>query len=1093
MMLLFSSKTSVLRIRPSQGAVDSSIPARFQRTILRPSLTRPEQEVIVHNISDALSDPARSSIASSSGHSSPSPAMVSHNMPKSSTFGFDRVLEEGCNQTKTYEVVAKSAVDKFIQGINVTILAYGQTSSGKSYSMGTTGLDDDYALPDSDVADRIGIIPRAAHDLFGKVDRVRSENGRDAEWECRLTFLELYNEDLIDLLSPVPHADAPPILIREDKGRILWSGLREVKVNSVDEVMKWLKLGSEKRRTGETSMNKDSSRSHAIFSLTLVQRRRASESLGLGLGLTLKVPQRPMSVAGMPINNSHRSPTPTSARSGRNSVTSISHRTTPSNNDSNQMIEVVSKFHFVDLAGSERLKRTGALGDRMKEGISINSGLSALGNVIQALADNKVKQSHVPYRDSKLTRLLQDSLGGNSFTIMLACVSSIEYNLNETINTLRYGSRARSIKNRAQINATEVGWDDLEYLQTTVLRLRKDLAEFKKQVIESGPIIPSAENTDSDIKQYDQMKILQEKLEEARSELRSVRLKRELERASNAIPSDETKPFNELVEPIINEYEGTITSMEEEISRLKEAWFICNELVHDQQHKISEKDQVIAVQEEYIAELRLRVDKLLDREKSAEPHISECEERLKTYQDQEIVDKEKLAEAKQDLHKHRDTAATQLGYISTLESALGQSQKENTEFSSTIKVLEIMVTSKEGEIEALRQRLKLLDIGSEMNNVLREIESKDERVFHPERKLEESVKQCDELASERDSLRSDVKGSGPYLILPKHEMEPTEVSETSSEKVSGTPLKEGTELSAGTSQHADDSLDLETMSAMYRAALTEISMLAKQLEQVRLISQSHVDINDESDEDVLAERSASEDSSEKKSAKTIHRRFRSSSVVGLSIKTKIKEDFRSGKRRRSQVFAPSRSLSEELSLSPFSQSHTGGQSLLSPVSSRQSLPAFANQRSVPSLETETEQLQRALRTRDEEIAEPVKSLCDLHGISSRQSIAVPPTQVLDSSNDESGPQHETSFEDPASSTVPNSLCHTTSTENVPKTPAMSRSPDSVPLTPLTAHEFNISCGSLSPHVEDNREGSDLKRLDQLMRRVVHLGGLKNTD
>jgi hypothetical protein len=136
-------------------------------------------------------------------------------------------------------------------------------------------------------------------------------------------------------------------------------------------------------------------------------------------------------------------------------------RMTPGQEEDGSWVETSSKFHFVDLAGSERLKRTGAGGDRMKEGISINAGLLALGNVISALADPaKAQTSHIPYRDSKLTRLLQDSLGGNAFTVMIACVSPIEYNLNESLNTLKYGARARNIKNRAEVNEVEVGWDD---------------------------------------------------------------------------------------------------------------------------------------------------------------------------------------------------------------------------------------------------------------------------------------------------------------------------------------------------------------------------------------------------------------------------------------------------------------------------------------------------------------------------------------------------------------------------------------------------------------------------------------------------------
>jgi hypothetical protein len=167
-----------------------------------------------------------------------------------------------------------------------------------------------------------------------------------------------------------------------------------------------LEDGSLRRATGSTNMNTHSSRSHAIFSIFLSQRRRV-----------------------------------TAATSAENAAPT---------DDIWETIE--SKFRFVDLAGSERLKRTGAVGERMKEGISINSGLLALGNVISALGDPKKKGAHVPFRDSKITRLLQDSLGGNSRTLMVACVSPADVNFEETLNALNYANRARNIRNTPVVN-----------------------------------------------------------------------------------------------------------------------------------------------------------------------------------------------------------------------------------------------------------------------------------------------------------------------------------------------------------------------------------------------------------------------------------------------------------------------------------------------------------------------------------------------------------------------------------------------------------------------------------------------------------------
>jgi hypothetical protein len=138
-----------------------------------------------------------------------------------------------------------------------------------------------------------------------------------------------------------------------------------------------------------------------------------------------------------------------------------------------------AKFHFVDLAGSERLKRTLATGDRAKEGISINCGLLALGNVISALGDRSKKSSHVPYRDSKLTRLLQDSLGGNSRTVMIACVSPSDRDFVETLNTLKYANRARNIKNRVQVNQDKSS-RTIASLRREIELLQLELLDFKQ-------------------------------------------------------------------------------------------------------------------------------------------------------------------------------------------------------------------------------------------------------------------------------------------------------------------------------------------------------------------------------------------------------------------------------------------------------------------------------------------------------------------------------------------------------------------------------------------------------------------------------------
>lgn len=199
-------------------------------------------------------------------------------------------------------------------------------------------------------------------------------------------------------------------------------------VTSAEEAMECLRLGTLSRSTASTQMNIQSSRSHAIFTLHVKQQR-------------------------LVVN--------------------------PDDSYSNEFETLTAKFHFVDLAGSERLKRIGATGERAREGISINCGLLALGNVISALGDKSKKALHIPYRDSKLTRLLQDSLGGNSQTIMIACVSPSDRDFMETLNTLKYANRARNIKNRVCINQDKSS-RTISDLKQQVAQLHLELLEYKQ-------------------------------------------------------------------------------------------------------------------------------------------------------------------------------------------------------------------------------------------------------------------------------------------------------------------------------------------------------------------------------------------------------------------------------------------------------------------------------------------------------------------------------------------------------------------------------------------------------------------------------------
>ncbi|KAK7915847.1 hypothetical protein WMY93_011608 [Mugilogobius chulae] len=296
-------------------------------------------------------------------------------------FTYDYVFDPTVEQEEVFKSAVSSLLSGLFKGYHATVLAYGQTGSGKTYSMGGTYT----AAQESDPS--VGVIPRVIRNIFEK-----KEKATGSEFCLAVSYLEIYNEEILDLLSTSKEKSS--ISIREDpKEGIKIVGLTERQVMTAQEMVGCLEQGNSARTVGSTAMNAASSRSHAIFTITLEQRRGTDKS------------------------------------------------------DS-----VVSKLHLVDLAGSERQKKTKAEGDRLKEGISINKGLLSLGNVISALGDENKKSTFVPYRDSKLTRLLQDSLGGNSHTLMIACVSPADSNMEETINTLRYADRARKIKNKPIIN-----------------------------------------------------------------------------------------------------------------------------------------------------------------------------------------------------------------------------------------------------------------------------------------------------------------------------------------------------------------------------------------------------------------------------------------------------------------------------------------------------------------------------------------------------------------------------------------------------------------------------------------------------------------
>jgi len=364
------------------------------------------------------------------------------------TFAFDSVYDWTSTQENIYKETAYPIVDSVIEGYNGTIFAYGQTGTGKTHTM--EGQPEPKELR--------GIIPRAFEQVFKQI-----EGTPNVQFLVRVSFLELYNEEIRDLLSNNPK-NRLDLREKPDVG-VYVKDLISFPVQSVEEMHHKLQTGRGNRAVGETKMNQGSSRSHSIFSITV-------EASAIGVD-----------------GQSH-------IRMG--------------------------KLNLVDLAGSERQSKTQATGDRFKEAININQSLTTLGNVISALVDSK--STHIPYRDSKLTRLLQDSLGGNTKTVMIANIGPADWNFDETLSTLRYAHRAKNIKNKPKINEDPKD-AMLREFQEEITKLKAQLEQFQGGV----PTGMSGPGSERIVKVQDEKKI-KEMEEKLAKEKEDIRLKAEEER-----------------------------------------------------------------------------------------------------------------------------------------------------------------------------------------------------------------------------------------------------------------------------------------------------------------------------------------------------------------------------------------------------------------------------------------------------------------------------------------------------------------------------------------------------------------------------------
>uniref|UniRef100_A0A1B0DNZ8 Uncharacterized protein n=1 Tax=Phlebotomus papatasi TaxID=29031 RepID=A0A1B0DNZ8_PHLPP len=541
--------------------------------------------------------------------------------------------------------------------------SYGQTSSGKTYTMGTTysGKEDSSA----------GIIPRAMTDIFQQIDEMKREN---FTFSVSCTFLELYQEDLYDLLADKPR-EGNTLDIRESNNNIVIPGVTEVTVASALETTDFLIRGSAGRAVGATAMNSQSSRSHAIFSVKI------------------------------------------EITSSKETVT--------------------AKFQLVDLAGSERASKTKATGERFREGVKINQGLLCLGNVISALGSGNNQGNFVSYRDSKLTRLLQGSLGGNSVTLMIACVSPADYNVEETISTLRYANRAKNIKNKPIVNR--------DPNVAEIMELKKIIQQLRLQILSNNA--PQGEV--AAVKGVDDGQLRRELI--AANE-RNIRMQRDFQATLNDLADFQMKCV--MAENINEELQKLVEELKKETDGYGTTYL-------DQE---LEEENKLEAQIEAFGRIRSTVDKISQLMLQHKDEVEKMNESSKSFC-QDLGGKESMDTAEMQL-KLEACTSKQMTFNNELRDLnLQLAQKEELhkrcvenlmreEIDEKIRDYESLITQLEREREELQEKLN----GKKTTATAKLAEERRKRLQHLEMEIGDMKKKITQQSKllkvrERDSQK----------------------------------------------------------------------------------------------------------------------------------------------------------------------------------------------------------------------------------------------------------------------------------------------------------------------------------------------------
>ena len=526
------------------------------------------------------------------------------------TYHFDQVFAPDTTQERLYDASISPIVDEVLQGFNCTIFAYGQTGTGKTHTMtGEVGAVGEDGTGNA-LTDGSGVIPRAMAQIFTHLE----ENCAGTEYTVKCCFLELYNEEITDLLAPEV-TGAPKVRILEDRSGVVMQGLEEPHVKTAKGIFQLLETGNARRRTAETLLNKQSSRSHSVFIVTVSVREVLAEG---------------------------------------------------------EEVIRVGKLYLVDLAGSENVSRSGAVDQRAKEAGNINKSLLTLGRVITALVEG---QMHVPYRDSKLTRLLRDSLGGRTKTCIIATIAPTVQCQEETLSTLDYAHRAKNIKNKPELNQKISKTTHLKELASEMARLKAELVATRAK---NGVFLPPEQYDE----ECEERKRLAARVEELEEETSTASARHEEEKAV-LVASWEGR-FAE----VRGELDETRTKLESTRAELEAAKI-----------KIAEREFVLDAHRSAETALAHHAVSLHSELSAAAKDIGQLFRRVDA--------KDALEDA--NLEVVKDLKAQAVERLSALEAALGAAAAEQTgRFATAHATLSEMAQRKSDASKALEDRMQTL-------------------------------------------------------------------------------------------------------------------------------------------------------------------------------------------------------------------------------------------------------------------------------------------------------------------------------------------------------------------------------------------------